>query len=89
MVERNWEMGILNAVVTTRTSRLARMAMASMMPTKATSAARIANGGAFCLDIYSPNGQGKNMVIAGNYFNADINGNTFGANLGAILDAVA
>ncbi len=26
-------------------------------------------------------------MIAGNYFNADINGNTFGANLGAILDA--
>ena len=47
----------------------------------------IANGGALCLDLYSPNGQGKNRVIAGNYFNADINGNTFGANLGAILDA--
>jgi hypothetical protein len=44
----------------------------------------IANGGALCLDLYGPNGQGKNRVIAGNYFNADI---TTPSPISAILDA--
>jgi hypothetical protein len=42
-----------------------------------------------CMDFYSPNGNAKDMVIAGNYFNADINGNSLGANLGRILSSIA
>ena len=45
-----------------------------------------ANGGAVCVDTYSANGLQTNMVIAGNYFNADIHGNSLGANLGGILN---
>src|ERR1035441_10034717 len=135
LVELKREMGILNAVVTIRTSPSARMAMASTMPMKATSAAlgRMAapfvfrsgaqegdgyfecgrnnsnitfgtdgdgvndadegnicgpwaNGGAVCVDTYSADGLQTNMVIAGNYFNADIHGNSLGANLGGILN---
>jgi hypothetical protein len=44
------------------------------------------NGGAVCIDTYSAHGFQTNMVIAGNYFNADIHGNSLGANLGTILD---
>jgi hypothetical protein len=44
----------------------------------------IAGGGAVCIDFY--HGPQSNIVVAGNYFNADIHGNSFGANLGTILD---
>ena len=46
-----------------------------------------ANGGAVCLDMYGVNGHGLNTVIAGNYFNADINGKSFGDNTGGIVDS--
>jgi hypothetical protein len=46
-----------------------------------------ANGGAVCLDTYSANGLQTGMVIAGNYFNADINGHSLGDNLGGIVDS--
>lgn len=45
-----------------------------------------ANGGSVCIDTYSANGLQTNMVIAGNYFNADIHGNSLGLNAGGILD---
>jgi len=47
-----------------------------------------ANGGAVCLDMYSANGHGTNTVIAGNYFNADINGKPFGDNAGGIVNSL-
>jgi hypothetical protein len=45
-----------------------------------------AAGGAVCCDLYNAVGN-PNWVIAGNYFNADIHGNSLGVNLGGIVDA--
>ena len=43
-----------------------------------------ANDGKLCIDLYSAGPQ-TNVVIAGNYFNADIHGNCFGPNIGGIV----
>jgi hypothetical protein len=48
-----------------------------------------ANGGSACINTYSANGLQTNMVIAGNNFNADIHGKSFGVNTGVILDSAA
>jgi len=51
--------------------------------------APFAGGGSACINTYSANGLQTNMVIAGNYFNADIHGQPFSGNLGTILDQAA
>ncbi len=46
-----------------------------------------ANGGSVSIDFYSP--PQANIVIAGNFFNADIHSNSFGANAATIIDSIA